>query len=414
MNFSELSLSAPLKSNLAKHGFAQPTPVQAQSIPPALAGRDLVATAQTGTGKTLAFVLPVIHRLGGQPSPSGIRAVILSPTRELALQIHETFAKMAAGTAIRAAVAVGGISERRQLQSIRKGAQVLIATPGRLFDFLGRQLLDLQGVFMLVLDEADRMLDMGFLPTIRKIMAAMPPDRQSLFFSATIETSVKHLVETHVRNAVRIEVGSTTRAIEKVALHLYEVEQDRKLGLLERMLRQEQGSFLVFARTRRGADRLSKKLSRRGVRTTAIHGDRSQNQRNQALRGFQEGEYRVLVATDVAARGIHVDGISHVVNYDLPIVPEDFIHRVGRTGRAGAHGTASTFAMRSERASVQHIERTLETRLERREVPNDVPREQTGTAPVVIIPSALPHPRGRVRSFGPGRKSSTRPARRAV
>ena len=292
MNFSELSHSAPLKSNLAKHGFAQPTPVQAQSIPPALAGRDLVATAQTGTGKTLAFVLPVIHRLGGQPSPSGIRAVILSPTRELALQIHETFAKMAAGTAIRAAVAVGGINERRQLQSIREGAQVLIATPGRLFDFLGRQLLDLQGVFMLVLDEADRMLDMGFLPTIRKIMAAMPPDRQTLFFSATIETSVKHLVEKHVRNAVRIEVGSTTRAIEKVALHLYEVEQDRKLGLLERMLRQERGSFLVFARTRRGADRLSKKLAREGVRTAAIHGDRSQNQRNQALRGFQEGEYQ--------------------------------------------------------------------------------------------------------------------------
>jgi ATP-dependent RNA helicase RhlE len=194
---------------------------------------------------------------------------------------------MAAGTAIRAALAVGGINERRQLQSIREGAQVLIATPGRLFDFLGRQLFDLQGVFMLVLDEADRMLDMGFLPTIRKIMAAMPPERQTLFFSATIETSVKHLVETHVRNAVRIEVGSTNRAIETVALHLYEVEQDRKLGLLERMLRQEQGSFLVFARTRRGADRLSKRLAREGVRTAAIHGDRSQNQRNQALRGFR-------------------------------------------------------------------------------------------------------------------------------
>jgi ATP-dependent RNA helicase RhlE len=245
-------------------------------------------------------------------------------------------------------------------------------------------------------------------------MAAMPPDRQTLFFSATIETSVKHLVETHVRNAVRIKVGSTTRAIEKVALHLYEVEQDRKLGLLEKMLRQEQGSFLVFARTRRGADRLSKRLAREGVRTAAIHGDRSQNQRSQALRGFQEGEYRVLVATDVAARGIHVEGISHVVNYDLPQAPEDFIHRVGRTGRAGAHGTASTFAMRSERASVQHIERTLETRLERREVPNDVPREQKGTAPLAIIPSAPSHPRTRVRSFGPARKSSSRPARRAV
>ena len=376
-----------------------------------MAGRDLVATAQTGTGKTLAFVLPIIHRLEAQPSSSGIRAVILSPTRELALQIHGTFARMAAGTAIRAAVAVGGMNERTQLQSIRKGAQVLIATPGRLFDFLGRQLLNLHGVLMLVLDEADRMLDMGFLPTIRKIMAAMPLERQTLFFSATLETLVKHLV--HVRNAVRIEVGSTTRA-QKVALHLYEVEQDRKLGLLERMLRQEQGSFLVFARTRRGADRLSKKLAREGVRTAAIHGDRSQNQRNQALRGFQEGQYRVMVATDVAARGIHVEGISHVVNYDLPQVPEDFIHRVGRTGRAGAHGTASTFAMRSERGSVQHIERTLETRLERREVPNDIPQEQKGTAPVIVIRSDSPHRLRRVRSLGPRRKSRSRPVRRAV
>jgi ATP-dependent RNA helicase RhlE len=282
-----------------------------------------VATAQTGTGKTLAFVLPIIHRLQELPSPYGIRAVILSPTRELALQIHETFAKMAAGTAIRAVVVVGGINERTQLQPIRKGAQVLIATPGRLFDFLSRQLLDLGGVVMLVLDEADRMLDMGFLPTVQKILAAMPAERQTLFFSATIETSVKHLVEAHVRNAVRIQVGSTTKPIEKVALHLYEVEQDRKLGLLERMLRQEQGSFLVFARTKRAADRLSKRLAREGVRSAAIHGDRSQNQRNHALRGFQKGQYRVLVATDVAARGIHVEGISHVVNYDLPQVPED-------------------------------------------------------------------------------------------
>ena len=367
-----------------------------------------MATAQTGTGKTLAFVLPVIHRLQELPSPYGVRAAILSPTRELALQIQETFAKIAAGTAIRAAVVVGGINERTQLQSIRKGAQVLIATPGRLFDFLSRQLLDLGGVVMLVLDEADRMLDMGFLPTVQKIMAVMPAERQTLFFSATIETSVKHLVETHVRNAVRIEVGSTTKPIEKVALHLYEVEQDRKLGLLERMLRQEQGSFLVFARTKRGADRLSKKLAREGVRSAAIHGDRSQNQRNHALRGFQEGQYRVLVATDVAARGIHVEGISHVVNYDLPRVPEDFIHRVGRTGRAGARGTASTFAMRSERADVAHIEWKLETRLERREVPNDIPREQKGPAPVIVIPSTSPKPQRHVRSFGPKGRSSRR------
>jgi len=407
-SFAEFSLSAPLKSNLVKHGFTEPTPVQALAIVPALAGRDVVATAQTGTGKTLAFVLPIIHLISKQPSHSGIRAVILSPTRELAIQIHETFAKMAMGTGVRAAVVVGGLNEGSQLQSIRKGAHVLIATPGRLYDFLSRQLVNLGSVRILVLDEADRMLDMGFLPTIKKIMAAIPSDRQTLFFSATIETSVKHLVETHVRNAVRVEVGSTTKPIEQVDLHLYEVEPDRKLGLLEGMLREEAGSFLVFARTKRGADRLSKKLSRGGVKTATIHGDRSQNQRNQALRGFQEGYYRVLVATDVAARGIHVEGIAHVVNYDLPQVPEDFIHRVGRTGRAGARGTASTFATRSERADIAHIERTLDTRLVRRHVSPDVPREQKQTAPVIVIPSTSHRPQGHVRSFGPRRKAGRR------
>ncbi len=287
-SFSEFSLSAPLKSNLARHGFTEPTPVQALAIGPALSGRDVVATAQTGTGKTLAFVLPIIHLIAKQPSHTGVRAVILSPTRELAIQISEAFAQMALGTGIRATVVVGGLGEGPQLQSIRKGAHVLIATPGRLYDFLSRQLVNLSNVRILVLDEADRMLDMGFLPTIKRIMAAIPADRQTLLFSATIETSVKHLVETHVRNAVRIAVGSTTKPIEKVDLHLYEVEQDRKLGLLEQMLRQEDGSFLVFARTKHGVDRLSKKLSRGGVKTAAIHGDRSQNQRNQALRGFQE------------------------------------------------------------------------------------------------------------------------------
>jgi len=407
-NFSEFSLSAHVKSNLVKHGFTEPTPVQALAIGPALAGHDVVATAQTGTGKTLAFVLPILERIGKHPSHSGIRAVILSPTRELAIQIDETFAKMAAGTGIRATVVVGGLNERSQLQSIRKGAQVLIATPGRLYDFLSRQLVDLGGVRMLVLDEADRMLDMGFLPTIKRIMAVIPADRQTLFFSATIESSVKHLVEKHVRNAVRVEVGSATKPVEKVELHLYEVEQDRKLSLLEKMLRQEQGSFLVFARTKRGADRLSKKLSREGLKTATIHGDRSQNQRNQALRGFQDGYYRVLVATDVAARGIHVEGIAHVVNYDLPQVPEDFIHRVGRTGRAGARGTASTFATRSERADVAHIERTLDTRLVRRQVSSDVTPEHAQTAPVIVMPSTSPHPRRRVRSFRPRRTAGRR------
>jgi ATP-dependent RNA helicase RhlE len=409
-SFSDLSLSAHLKSNLSRHAFTEPTPVQAQAIGPALAGHDLVATAQTGTGKTLAFVLPIIDLVAKLPPQSGIRALILSPTRELAIQTEEAFAQMAAGTGVRAAVAVGGLSERSQLQSIRKGAQVLIATPGRLCDFLGRKLADLSGVRMLVLDEADRMLDMGFLPSINRIVAAIPSDRQTLCFSATLESSVKHLVETHVRNAVRIAVGSITRPIEKVDLHLYEVEQDRKLGLLERMLGQEQGSFLVFARTRHGAERLSKKLAREGVKSAAIHGDRSQNQRNQALRGFQEGTYRVLVATDVAARGIHVEGISHVVNYDLPQAPGDFIHRVGRTGRAGARGTASTFATRAQRADVADIERTLETRLVRRQVSPDIPREESRTAPVIVIPSSPPQPQPRrhVRSFAPRGRAGRR------
>ncbi|MGB9456346.1 MAG: DEAD/DEAH box helicase [Bryobacteraceae bacterium] len=405
--FSELPLSALLQSNLAKHGFAEPTPVQAQAIEPALAGTDLVATAQTGTGKTLAFVLPLIHLLEKQPRPGGIRSVVLTPTRELAMQIHETFAQMAAGSGIKATVVVGGVGERPQLQSIRHGAQVLLATPGRLYDFLSRQLVDLSKVRLLVLDEADRMLDMGFLPTVKRIMAALPADRQTLLFSATIESSVKHLVSTQVRDALRIEVGSTIKPVEQVDLHLYEVEQDRKLGLLQTMLRQEPGSFLVFARTKRGADRLSKRLSHEGVKAAAIHGDRSQNQRNQALRGFQDGQYRVLVATDVAARGIHVEGISHVVNYDLPQVPEDFIHRVGRTGRAGARGTASTFATRSERAEVAHIERTLTTRLLRRPVSDDVPREQRASAPVIVMPSSAPARQRLARTFAP----KTRPRR---
>ena len=407
-NFSELPLSAVLKSNLARHGFTETTPVQAQAIEPALAGTDLVATAQTGTGKTLAFVLPLIHLLGKLPPQTGIRSVILTPTRELAMQIHETFVKMAAGTGIRATVVVGGVSERTQLNSIRQGAQVLLATPGRLCDFLSRQLVDLGKVRILVLDEADRMLDMGFLPSVKRIMAALPADRQTMMFSATIESSVKHLVSTQVRNAVRIEVGSTIKPVEQVDLHLYEVEQDGKLGLLQTMLREEAGSFLVFARTKRGADRLSKRLSHEGVKSAAIHGDRSQNQRNQALRGFQDGQYRVLVATDVAARGIHVEGISHVVNYDLPQVPEDFIHRVGRTGRAGARGTASTFATRSERAEVAHIERTLTTRLIRRTVSNGVPCEQRATAPVIVMPSSIPARQRLSRTFAPRTKARRR------
>jgi ATP-dependent RNA helicase RhlE len=415
--FSELSLSPVLKSNLHKHGFIETTPVQSEAIDPALAGRDIVATAQTGTGKTLAFVLPILEKLGAQAENRGIAALVLSPTRELAIQIHETFANMAAGTGIRAAVVVGGLSEHTQLQAIRKGASVLIATPGRLCDFLDRNLVNLGSVRILVLDEADRMLDMGFLPSIRRIMAATPTQRQTLFFSATIESSVRHLVDVHVKNAVRVAVGSTTKPSEQVNLHVYEVEQDEKVGLLRLMLAEQPGSFLVFARTKHGADRLARKLEREGFKTAAIHGDRSQNQRNQALSGFQAGSYRVLVATDVAARGIHVEGIAHVVNFDLPQVPEDFIHRVGRTGRAGARGTASTFATRAERREIAHIERALGIRLDRREVSVEIPREQRRIAPVIVMPEAARPQVSRAASRPASRRSfrfTAGPQRRRV
>ena len=367
MKFSEFPLSDVLKKNLARNGFTDPTPIQSMTFEPAMAGRDLVATAQTGTGKTLAFALPLIQILSTEPRRPGVRAVILSPTRELAVQIAQTIALIAKGTGVTAATVVGGLNERTQLQAIRKGAAIIVATPGRLTDFLGRNLVDLRGVRMLVLDEADRMLDMGFLPAIQRITSALPQARQTLLYSATIEASVKRLVATQVRDAVRVELGSTTKPAEQVALHYYEVEQDRKFDLLQKLLREEEGSFLVFARTKHGADKLAKKLGAAGAKSAAIHGDRSQNQRMQALRGFQDGYYRVLVATDVAARGIHVDGIAHVVNYDLPQAPEDFIHRVGRTGRAGTTGTASTFGTPMERAEVARIERTLSVKLTHRD-----------------------------------------------
>jgi ATP-dependent RNA helicase RhlE len=408
-NFSELSLCPVLQSNLLKHGFILPTPVQAEAIPPGLAGRDVVATAQTGTGKTLAFLLPLIESLMKATDRRGVQAVILSPTRELAIQIAETFVKLAAGSGIRAATVVGGMSEARQLQALRAGAQVVIATPGRLCDFINRNLVNLGSGRIFVLDEADRMLDMGFLPSLRIIMKTMPAVRQTLLFSATIEKSVAHLIESHVKNPVRVSIGATTKPIEQIELRLYEVEQDRKLGLLSGLLQQEQGSFLVFARTKHGAERLAEKLIRTGVTAGRIHGDRSQSQRNQALNSFKVGAFRVLVATDVAARGIHVDNIAHVVNYDLPQAPGDFIHRVGRTGRAGARGVASTFSTPSERGDIRAIERELSVRLTPVKVGADVPRETRQGAHVIVMPAAgrqdVPvASRPRVRSFAPRKR----------
>lgn len=372
--FSELTLDPSLHENLSRNLFVKPTPVQAQSIPVALEGQDLVATAQTGTGKTLAFLLPIMQGLiterdkAEKRAPLPIRALILSPTRELAIQIADTFSKLSPNTGLRAAVVVGGLSEQTQLSAIRRGVQIVIATPGRLEDFLKRKLIDLRTVSTVVLDEADRMLDMGFLPAIEKILSALPKSRQSLFFSATMEKDVERLIARHSNNPVRIAIGgSSNRTPDEVDLHFYEVENDLKVGLLQHMLNEESGSFLVFARTKHGTDRLAKRLSASGTKAVAMHGNRTQNQRNQALAGFRDGRYRVLVATDVAARGIHVDSVAHVVNFDLPQGPDDFIHRVGRTGRAGQRGSASTFVSRSERGEVRRIERECRVKLIRRD-----------------------------------------------
>ena len=368
-HFSELNLCSALRDNLARNEFVVPTPVQAQAIPPLMQGRDVVATAQTGTGKTLAFAIPVIEALAAVPRSKAIKVLILSPTRELAIQIDAAFRQLAEGMRIRTAVVVGGLSEANQLRDIKAGAEVVIATPGRLCDYLDRHLIDLSGAATVVLDEADRMLDMGFLPDLRTILQELPANRQTMLFSATIEQSVAYLVDSYVRNPVRIAVETCAKTAAQIDLFCYEVQQASKFDLLVHLLKREKGSFLVFVSTKEGADRLCKFLERGKYKVACIHGDRSQSDRNQALQGFKDGIYRILVATDVAARGIHVDGIAHVVNYDLPQEPESFIHRIGRTGRAGARGASWTFALSLERSAVRNIETLLGAKVQYRELP---------------------------------------------
>ncbi|HWQ54352.1 MAG TPA: DEAD/DEAH box helicase [Bryobacteraceae bacterium] len=366
--FSELPLCGLLQETLAKNSLVTPTPVQALAIPPALEGRDVLATAQTGTGKTLAFLLPILERLRNTPA-NGSKALVLVPTRELAMQVMESFTMLRPKMGVNGVLVVGGLSERPQVTGVRRGAQLVVATPGRLEDLLRRKLIQLPSVEMLVLDEADRMLDMGFQPAIRAILGYLPGLRQTMFFSATIEPSVAHLVSRYLKNPVVVEVGSTTKPAAGVRLQVFEVDTGNKVGLLENLMSKETGTFLVFSRTKHGTERLAKRLTSAGHDAARIHGDRSQSQRTAALKGFQEGRYRVLVATDVAARGIHVENIGHVVNFDLPQVPEDFIHRVGRTGRMDSIGVASTFATPQERPEIRRIEKALQIKLERRPLP---------------------------------------------
>jgi ATP-dependent RNA helicase RhlE len=363
-NFSELPISLYLKERLSAARFSVPTPVQAEAIPPALEGKDVLATAQTGTGKTLAFLIPVIERLLKQ-NPPGVAALVLVPTRELAMQVLDQYNALRGKQLAAAALVVGGLAEHQQLKAIRNGANVIVATPGRLQDYLDRKLVHFNNLQVLILDEADRMLDMGFLPAIRRIASVLPKERQTLCFSATMEGAMARLVKDYTRNPVRITLGSTLKPSENVRLQAFEVAVDGKLDLLRQLLDKESGRCLVFSRTKRGTERIAKGLNRDGIAAGMIHGDRSQSQRTSALTGFQQGRIKVLVATDLAARGIHVQEIAHVINYDLPDVAENFIHRVGRTGRAGKHGLASTLFAREQRSELFQLERTLGIRIER-------------------------------------------------
>jgi ATP-dependent RNA helicase RhlE len=356
--FTQFSLSPALMARLDANNFEIPTPVQSACIPPALEGRDVLATAQTGTGKTLGFLIPIIEMMQ-KAEGKGALALIVLPTRELAMQVEQAFLSVRSSSAQTVALVVGGLAERAQLDAIRRGARLIVATPGRLEDYLKRKLVRLDGVKILVLDEVDRMLDMGFQPAIARIAAMLPAVRQTLCYSATLEGSVKEVARKYLNNPVRVEIGSVLKPAENVELRTFEVEADKKQELLEHLLGAETGSFLVFVRTKHGADRVARRLVRSGHSATQIHGDRSQAQRNQALRSFSEGRHRVLVATDVAARGIDVANVAHVINFDMPKMAEDFVHRVGRTGRASAHGVASTFAGPAERNDLRKIERTL-------------------------------------------------------
>jgi len=362
--FSQFTLSTALQARLDANKFVTPTPVQAAAIPPALEGRDVLATAQTGTGKTLSFLIPIVEMMQKNDAP-GAQALILLPTRELAMQVERAFLAIRSNHKQTAALVVGGLAEQSQLQAIRRGARLIVATPGRLEDFLKRKLVRLDGVKILVLDEVDRMLDMGFQPAIARIASMLPEVRQTLCYSATLEGAVKDVARKYLNNPVRVEIGSILKPAENVELRTFEVDPDKKQDLLEHLLGSEEGSFLVFVRTKHGADRVARRLTRSGWSATQIHGDRSQAQRNSALRSFSEGRHRVLVATDVAARGIDVANVAHVINFDMPKVAEDFVHRVGRTGRASARGVASTFAGPAERGELRKIERTLSIQMKR-------------------------------------------------
>jgi ATP-dependent RNA helicase RhlE len=367
-SFEELRLAPELLQAVRRAGYESPTPIQARTIPLILSGRDIIGLAQTGTGKTAAFTLPIVHRLLG--GPRRVRVLVLVPTRELAAQVTENFATYAAFTDLRVTNVYGGVPIGPQETALRGGVDVVIATPGRLLDHMERRNVSFDDLEVLVLDEADRMLDMGFAPQINRIVAEIPAYRQTLLFSATMPAELEALARSYLRKPVVVQVGRRTEAVSTVTHAVYPVARERKSELLVELLRQDDmDSVLVFTRTKHGADRVVRNVERAGIHAVALHADRSQAQRTQALEQFKRGEVRVLVATDIAQRGLDIAGISHVVNYDVPAQPEDYVHRIGRTGRALATGDALTFMAADEIAMVRLIERVLGQPIPRVSVP---------------------------------------------
>jgi len=364
-SFADSRLTPAMRDAIARAGYSTPTPIQAKTMEPILEGRDLIGCAQTGTGKTAAFVIPMLERLAcadsplARPSVVAPRALVLAPTRELALQIAETFDLLGVAQGVRALVLIGGESIGPQLAGLQRRPDVIVATPGRLVDHLDRRSLALGAVRIVVLDEADRMLDMGFAPQVERILRVTPLDRQTLCFSATMPPAVETLVRRYLVRPMRIEVGTSAKPVAKVAQRLYRAPMQEKTPLLLQLLDQERGRTLVFTRTKHRADRVARAVGAAGHRVTRLHADRSMSQRREAIDGFRSGRYRVLIATDIAARGLDVPEIAHVVNFDLPRTAEDYIHRIGRTARAEASGRATSFASPEEREQLRVIERHL-------------------------------------------------------
>jgi ATP-dependent RNA helicase RhlE len=363
MGFNSLDLHPEIVKQLKEQGFENPTPIQTQAIPELLNNKDVIGLAQTGTGKTAAFMLPILHQIISGPRNRNIKALIIAPTRELAEQIHEVAVLFGRSLNITSASIFGGVSISGQIRQLERGVDIVVACPGRLLDHINRKTIKLSGIQMLVLDEADQMLDMGFFPNIKKITSFLPENRQTLLFSATMPKEIEALTKTIQRNPVKVQVGRV-EAAKQVAHSVFEVKHGRKTELLQHLIEKENSfSTLVFTRTKHRAKSLALKLSKYGAKVTSLHGNLSVNQRRNAIDGFKTGKYHILVATDIAARGIDISGISHVINYDVPVTPEIYIHRIGRTGRAAQTGVAYTFADNEEMRAIAQIEKVLKNKL---------------------------------------------------